>query len=195
MHILTLLLTAYLRNSANWASIDSTCLSSTSVDLRAYRKYWFMLSSYRLLFGLCKILYYLGLADRIHKANIRQNQYSRQVCGLWSFRERSERDSTIPLGFCDLCDQSVQKSWKFAKQLCLGASVWQHSDLFYHQILINQQNHQNCMNTTLQMVPAVAQIKSGIPPVLGSRLRRESLPHAYLYFGVRPPDADKNSIL
>src|SRR3989344_2052264 len=34
------------RNSVIWASIDRTCLSSTSVDLRAYKKYLFIVINY-----------------------------------------------------------------------------------------------------------------------------------------------------
>src|SRR3989339_2070599 len=49
--------TAYSRNSVSWASIERTCLSSTSVDLRAYKKN-FLFSI--LLFIVIKILFVLS---------------------------------------------------------------------------------------------------------------------------------------
>src|SRR3989339_1351026 len=49
--------TAYSRNSVSWASIERTCLSSTSVDLRAYKKN-FLFSI--LFFIVIKILFVLS---------------------------------------------------------------------------------------------------------------------------------------
>src|SRR3989344_1001248 len=57
--------TAYSRNSVSCASIERTCLSSTSVDLRAYKKN-FLFSI--LLFIVIKILFVFR-AKQIHSQN------------------------------------------------------------------------------------------------------------------------------